>query len=153
MNTVSLSHQLKIIENYIPYHKKVNLKQSKVSVGWHLYHSLKVINTVVSVMKKSDPKEYNDNFKFLGKVLLAFNYFPKGKAKAPKQVNITETILEETILEQLKTVNSNLETLKSLPKNAFFVHPLFGNVNKVRVCKFFKTHTNHHLKIIESILK
>ena len=30
---------------------------------------------------------------------------------------------------------------------------MFGNVNKARVFSFLKAHTNHHLKIVKSILK
>ena len=52
--------------------------------SWHLDHSLKVINAVVKNMEQSDPSLYKDNFSFVGKLLLAFNYFPRGKAKTCK---------------------------------------------------------------------
>ena len=47
----------------------------------------------------------------------------------------------------------NLKEIDNLDKNAHFKHPLFGNVNKARVLTFLKAHTNHHLKIVKSILK
>lgn len=50
------------------------------------------MNCVVDVLQKSDLNLYEDNFSFLGKVLLKLNYFRKGKgkAKAPKHVMPTE---------------------------------------------------------------
>ena len=38
-------------------------------------------------------------------------------------------------------------------EDTYFKHPLFGNTNKFRVVRFLDTHTNHHLKIVKSILK
>jgi hypothetical protein len=149
----SLLDQLNLIENYIQDFEKKNSKISKATVGWQLDHSLKVINSVVFGMKNSDPSLYKNNFKFLGKVLLGINYFPRGKAKAPKHVNPPEIILKEAIFAQLTTARENIKAIQSLDENAFFKHPLFGNVNKNRVLSFLNAHTNHHLKIVRSILK
>ena len=121
--------------------------------SWHLDHSLKVINAVVKNMEQSDPSLYKDNFSFVGKLLLAFNYFPRGKAKAPKHVKPPETILKEAIILQLDVAKKNVKEIENLNNNAYFKHPMFGNVNKARVFSFLKAHTNHHLKIVKSILK
>ncbi|WP_288954982.1 DUF1569 domain-containing protein [uncultured Polaribacter sp.] len=153
MNIISLENKLNSIENYISDFEQRNLKISKATVGWHLDHSLKVINTVIFSMEKSDPNLYKDNFKFLGKLLLGLNFFPKGKAKAPKYVLPPDTILKEEIVSQLKLAKENINKIEKLDTNAFFKHPLFGNVNKKRVVPFLNAHTNHHLKIIKNILK
>ena len=153
INTSTLEKKIKKIESYINDFEKKNEKISKATVGWHLDHSLKVINAVITSMEKSDAKLYKDNFKLLGKILLKLNFFPKGKAKAPKHVLPLNDIVKEEIILQLKVAKENLLKIEKLDDNAFFKHPLFGNVNKNRVLPFLNTHTNHHLKIIKSILK
>lgn len=153
LNTKALENQLKLIESYIPNSESLNTKISKANVGWHLDHSLKVINSVVEAMQSSDPALYKDNFSFLGKVLLKFNYFPRGKVKAPKHVKPPEVVLTADVLTQLATSKENITVILNLDKNAYFVHPIFGNVNTTRVFPFLNAHTNHHLKIIKAILK
>ena len=150
---LTLENKLNQIENFIPEFEKKNVKVSKATVGWQLDHSLKVINSVVNAMQNSDSNLYQDDFKFIGKLLLKFNYFPRGKAKSPQHVNPPEIILKEDIITQLATARKNIKSIMYLGKNAFFKHPLFGNVNKNRVLPFLNAHTNHHLKIIKSILK
>jgi hypothetical protein len=153
LNTITLEKNLKLLESYIPDYERTNIKVSKVNVAWQLDHSLKVINSVINAMQHSDPALYIDNFKFLGKVLLKFNYFPRGKAKAPKDVMPSEIIYKEDIVTQLALAKENIKEIINLDKNAYFKHPLFGNVNKTRVLGFLNAHTNHHLKIVKSILK
>lgn len=152
LNTSTLENKLDKLENYIPYFEKINLKVSKVTVGWHLDHSLKVINTVITTTKKSDVSLYKNNFSFLGKVLFTLGFFPKGKAKAPKYVMPPEIIMKSEIIAQLDLAKENFKELENLAENSFFKHPLFGNVNSKKIPRFLTLHTNHHLKIIKDIL-
>jgi len=151
--TKAIENQLQQIEHYCSIYQRVNTKISAVNVGWHLDHSLKVINAVVKNMEQSDPSLYKDNFSFVGKLLLAFNYFPRGKAKVPKHVKPPEIVLKEAIILQLDLAKKNVQEIEKLNSNAYFKHPMFGNVNKARVSSFLKAHTNHHLKIVKNILK
>ena len=57
-------------------------------------------------------------------------------------------ILKEDIFLQLSVARANIREIQNLDKNAFFNHPLFGNINKKRVLLFLNAHTNHHLKIV-----
>jgi len=141
------------IESHIPQSEIINTKVSKSNVAWHLDHNLKVINAVITTMQSSDPQLYEEDFSFLGKVLLTFNYFPRGKAKAPKHVLPSEIITTEAIIIKLAEARENIKGLHKLDKNAHFRHPMFGNVNKGKVVKFLKAHTHHHLKIVKDILK
>jgi len=152
-STKTLENKLNQIESYLSNHNLKNTKVSKVTVGWQLDHSLKVINAVVTTMQNSDPKLYKDNFSFLGKVLLKLNYFPKGKARAPKHIMPPETVSKAAIISQLALAKEHIKQIESLDENVFFKHPMFGNINKKRVVPFLNTHTNHHLKIVKSILK
>ena len=153
LNIIVLQNALNTIESYIQHSERINTNVSKVNVAWQLDHSLKVINSVVKNMQNSDPVLYKDNFSFLGKLLLKLKFFPRGKAKAPKYVMPSKTILIDDIKTQLAEARQNIKTIPNLDKNAFFKHPLFGNVNTSRVIRFLDAHTNHHLKIVKSILK
>lgn len=153
MNTEKLKFLLEKFEEYIENHDLINVNVSKASIGWHLDHSLKVINKVSETLKESDPKKFKNNFSFLGRIFFTLGFFPRGKAKSPKYVKPPETILKEDLISQLKTAKNNINNIIDLDKNAYFKHPIFGNINKKRVTKFLKLHTNHHLKIVRDILK
>lgn len=152
-NIIVLQNELNLIEDYIPYSEAINTTISKVKVAWHLDHSLKVFNAVITSMQKSDPSTYKDNFSLMGRIIFALKYIPRGKAKAPKHVMPSEIISIEAIKTQLAEARHNIGTINSLDTNAYFKHPLFGNVNKPRVVRFLDAHTNHHLKIVKRILK
>jgi hypothetical protein len=153
LDTNALENRLMLLESYLPYCEGKRLSVSKVAIAWHLDHSLKVINAVVAHMQHSDPALYVDDFAFLGKLLFKINFFPRGKAKAPKYVTPPAIILKEDIIAQLVAAREKIKAIQNLDKNAYFKHPLFGNINKARVLLFLNAHTNHHLKIVKSILK
>jgi len=151
MDSERLNHLLNNIEAHIENHNVSNPKISKSSVAWHLDHSLKVINKVIATLQSSDPDSYKNNFSFLGKVFFTLGFFPRGKAKAPKHVIPPETILKDDLISQTELAKTNVKTIKGLDKNAYFKHPLFGNINTKRIYKFLVLHTNHHLKIVDDI--
>lgn len=149
----NLIEQLDELESYIPKMELSNEKVSKSTVGWQIDHSLKVINSVVKTLQSSEPDSYKNTFSFLGKFFFALGFFPRGKARAPKYVRPPDVILKENLISQYEEARNNIELIERLPQNAFFKHPIFGNINKKRVNRFLMLHTNHHLKIIRDILK
>jgi len=153
MSLNKLNSLLDNLEAQVENYQTSNLKISKSNIGWHIDHSLKVVNNVISALQESNPELYKNNFSFLGKVFFTLGFFPRGKAKAPKQVKPPEIILKEDIISQMQLAKTNIKTITDLDKNAFFKHPLFGDVNIKRIPRFLVLHTNHHLKIIEDILK
>ena len=152
MSSEKLNLVLKTLESHIENHSITNTKISNGNVAWHLDHSLKVINSVITTVQSSDPKTYKNNFSFLGKLFFTLGFFPRGKAKAPKYVRPPEVILKEDLISQTELAKNNAKIIAGLDKNAYFKHPLFGNVNTTRIYKFLLLHTNHHLKIINDIL-
>jgi len=64
-----------------------------------------------------------------------------------------EVILKSAIIDQLEEARQNIKRIQNLDERAYFKHPVFGNTNKFKVARFLDTHTNHHLKIVKSILK
>lgn len=146
-----LSDYIKTLESYIPQHEFTNPKVSESTVGWQIDHSLKVINNVCLAMQSSDPNTYKKNITLVGRFLLTLGKFPRGKAKAPKHVRPPEVIEKADLINQVANAKKNIETINSLPQNAYFKHPMFGHINKKRVTRFLEIHTKHHLKIISDM--
>ena len=133
-------------------YNRMNALVSKSSVGWHLEHSLKTIDQIVTACKKSDSTNYRRKFK-LNRILIldVLHKIPRGKARAPKVVQPEGDISKESLQIHLEKVQQNLENWEDLHENCYFFHPYFGNLNKKATEKFLALHTNHHLKIIEDI--
>lgn len=148
-----LEKEFLLIKEYIKDFEKENLEISKGSVGWHLDHSLKVINGVYRALKESDPSEYKRKFNGLRLFAFTLGSFPRGRAKSPKRVLPPEIIIKEDIEKQLTSAIKNFKSFQDLKENQYFTHPLFKQLNKKKTIKFLKLHTNHHLKIIKDILK
>jgi hypothetical protein len=151
-NKMSLVKEFEAISNTIPHYRKQNNSVSKSGVDWHIDHSLKVILTVCSLLKKSDPKKYKRSFNFLRTVVFTLNRFPRGKAKAPKITSSQVIVEDKTLLKQLTIVKKELLEIENLPKNSNFKHPIFGVLNLKQTIKFLRLHTQHHLKITNEII-
>ena len=82
-NLKTLVNQL---ESYIANYEKVNLTVSQSSIGWHIDHSLIVINGLIDQLKKSNPEQYKWQFNWIRILIQIINKIPRGKAKAPKVV-------------------------------------------------------------------
>lgn len=133
-------------------YKRMNTVVSKSSVGWHIEHSLKTIDQIVTACKKSDSTTYRWKFK-LNRFLImdVLHKIPRRKAKAPKVVQPEGDISKESLQLHLEKVQQNLENWVDLNKNCYFTHPFFGSLNKKATEKFLVLHTKHHLQIIEDI--
>ncbi|HPW97821.1 MAG TPA: DUF1569 domain-containing protein [Flavobacterium sp.] len=148
-----LKHYINRIEEKLPLYETSNLAVSKSAIGWHIDHSFKVINAVVTALKNSKPEEYQWKFNKIRLLIYTIGVFPRGKVKAPKSVQSYETIFLNDLILQFETAKSGLLTLKHLDKNANFNHPIFGQLNLKQTIYFLQLHTKHHLKIMDDILK
>jgi len=136
----------------IAYSDQLKAKVSKVTAGWHIDHSLQVINTVCKVLIDSDPKAYKSSFNFVKSAIFIMNFIPRGNGKAPQSVTPQGEILEKNLYPQLeKAKKLSMETLH-LTRNSHFAHPYFGMLNLRMTKKFLRIHTRHHLKIIRDII-
>lgn len=142
------------LESEIAQHEIVNLQASTGSVGWHIAHSLKTIDQIVTACKTSNPKAYQSKFNFKRFLIVdVLNKIPKGRVKAPKLVRPEGDITKETLTLSVQNLRDNLADWNQLDENAYFKHPFFDDLNKKATEKFLVLHTNHHLKIIAAILK
>lgn len=136
----------------IPDAAKINPSISASSVGWHIDHSLMVINQIIGAVQASNPAEYKWSFNMRRLVVFTRGKIPRGKAKAPKSV-IPENAFDETdVRAKMEKALHKLEKLNELPSNHFFVHPFFGHLNVKATKKMIALHTDHHLAIIKDII-
>lgn len=147
-----LASYLKELEKTIPNHASLKAAISEREVAWHIDHSLKVINSVTAVLKKSDPKDYRWHFNSTRHFVFLTGYIPRGKGKAPKSVQSFEDITVESLLEQIEQAKIALKELEQLEAKNNFKHPYFGILNRKQTVKFLGLHTKHHLRIIQDIL-
>lgn len=148
-----LSRQLLEIEKYKPVMSKSNPAVSKASVGWHLSHSLKVIINVVGELETSKPERFVKQFNFKRILVMTTGKIPRGIAKSPRRVLPDDDLEPETVEKQIGETEKKIGKINSLPKNAFFQHPFFHQMNRDQTKKFLTIHTEHHLKIVRDILK
>lgn len=150
-NLHNLIHQF---ESKINQFETANLTVSGGSVGWHIEHSLKTIDQIVTACKNSNPSEYHWHFNFKRFLIMTVaKKIPRGKAKAPKIVRPEGEISIHSLEKSVSKVRENLIGWKDMDKKANFQHPFFGVLNKKETEKFLELHTKHHLMIIKDILK
>lgn len=149
---MELEKLLQKIESLLPEINKENLKVSKASVGWHLEHSLLIINGSLKGLTMTSPKNYKPKFSLKKFIFLNFGMIPRGKIKSPKQFIPLETPKKESIEKLLNLAKVRLEAVRNLPEKSYITHPFLGDLDKKTTLKFLGLHTNHHLKIVDDIL-
>jgi len=148
----SLPHILSELEEKLSYSDLINPIISATSVGWHIDHSLMVINQIIKAVNLSEPKEYEWKFNSKRLIVFTLNKIPRGKAKAPKAVIPVDEFDTDSVREKFIMARENIELLKELHPNKFFMHPFFGKLNVKHTFKMIQLHTNHHLHIIKDII-
>ena len=143
---------LAFLEECIPMMNKVNKTISAASVGWHIQHSLLVVNTIIKALKQSDPNTYQWKFNLNKTLIFSLGKIPRGKGKAPKVVQPNDEITKALLLQSVEHAKKSIAELQNIHKNQFFLHPYFGHLNVKPTIKFLKIHTQHHIKIINDIL-
>lgn len=147
-----LKEQLIELEYQIENYEKLNPIVSKATVGWHIEHSLLVMNLTIKSIEKSNPENYKKSFNFKRFVVFTINKIPRGKVRAPKAVEPNDDFTIDSLKEHIKNSNDNLEKLNSLSPNKYFDHPFMGHLKLKKTIRFIKLHTQHHINIIKDII-
>jgi hypothetical protein len=131
----------------------LNNTVSQGNIGWHIEHSCLVIIKITETIQASNPIAYHEKFNFKKWIVFLTGKFPRGRAKAPESVlpiqNISIAHLQESIIK----AKAAIDILNTCEKNKYFKHPIFDNLNVPKTIHFLGIHTNHHLTIIQDILK
>lgn len=141
------------LEGCLKFKENIDKTVSISDIGWHIDHSLKVINVISDLFIGSNPNMYSGNFNKWRLLFFSLGYFPRGKVKAPKLLRPAKIILMKDLESQFQLTYNNIISINKAHKNAYFKHPIFGILNKKQTIRFLELHTNHHLKIIRDILK
>lgn len=148
-----LKKDIEKLESLLSKGKSIDTTVSKVAVEWHLDHTLKTISVIYDSLESSKPENYKSEFDFMRTVVLFTGKIPRGVAQSPPSVRPPEVILNENVLKQIEEVKEKMNRVIKLSEDANFNHPRFGMLNRDETLRFLEVHTNHHLNIIEDILK
>ena len=140
------------LEHHIADFEKQNVKFSAANVGWQIEHSLITIDMIITVLKKSNPDNFQSKFNFSKFRVFLFKKIPRGRAKAPKVV-VPQPDYNATSLQNHVTITlQNIDSLSTIQPNQFFKHPYFGDLKLRDAIRFLEIHTQHHLSIIKDII-
>lgn len=148
-----IKKQIEKIESLISEIDVINEDVSKASIGWHLEHCLLILNSSLKGLTMTNPQDYKPKFSFKKVLFLNFGLIPRGKIRAPKQFFPLETPTQESILKLINLAKERLINTENIPEKSFITHPFLGDFDKKTTWKFLELHTNHHLKIVDDILK
>jgi hypothetical protein len=141
------------LESKIPFFEKQAPAVSAASVGWHIQHTLLVSFSIIKATENSSPGNYQWKFNLSKTFVFAMNKIPRGKAKAPKFTMPAEVITADKLKSDIQVLKEKIKVLPTLQPNNFFEHPYFGHLNLKGTMKMLKLHTQHHLSIINDIIR
>ena len=141
------------IERRIHSFNHTTHKISSAAVGWHIEHSLLVLNSITNALSTSDPLKYKRKYSIIKLMVFAFGKIPRGKGRAPEIVKPKNPVSAKTLQELLSKTRVKLKELEGLESGSYFRHPVFGDLRLQDAKKFLIIHTKHHLAIINDILK
>ncbi len=149
----SLITLLNKLETTTENFEKENHRVSKANIGWHVEHALLTLNGVIDAVTHSTPAKYKWTFNLSKILILALKKIPRGRAKAPERVVPKGNIDINSLKKHIDKTRDKLQELQSMDNNKYFNHPFWGHLTLKQTVTFLQIHTNHHLKIINGILK
>ena len=88
--------------------------------------------------------------------LEAQNYVIEGIVKDLQNgqpIKKAQVFVNNEIEKSVITDDNGKFKLENISKDHYFEHPFFGKIKRKETIRFLEIHTNHHLKIIDDILK
>lgn len=125
------------------------------SVYKHIEHVLLTNSSILFAIERGDSPSKIEKRTFIGYVVLFVGFIPRGRAKAPKEVEPlgkSKSELQEFNEELIGRLESLLNAPLNEPHNVIANHPYFGGLSKKQWIRFLCIHSRHHLKITEKLL-
>jgi hypothetical protein len=137
----------------IKYHEKINPAVSSASVGWHIAHTTLAAKQIIEQLEKSDSANYKWKFNTPRFFVFLMNKIPRGKGKAPKSVQVEDGFTKDNLNMYITIIQDKVKVLEAMDVKKNFIHPYFGMLNLKATIKTLLIHTNHHIRIIDDIIK
>jgi hypothetical protein len=149
----SLADLINELENKLLFIEQKKEAVSQVTVGWHVEHSLLALIKMISAVEHSNPADYKRKFNLKRSIVLTLGKIPRGRAKAPDSVKPAEEANMAHIKDLTEKAKQKADLFEKLSWDKFFTHPVFGDVQVKQARRIIAIHTNHHIKIINDIIK
>lgn len=124
------------------------------SIRLQLDHAVKVLAAGLRALE-GETRRQPHGINFVGRVLMALDWIPRGAAKAPKGVVPTETPDEALLAEAVRVRAAYRAVDPRDPRfsdsTPSFPHPRFRGLTAAQGVRFLGTHTHHHWKIVRDI--
>jgi hypothetical protein len=148
----SLAVLINELEAKLPFVAQKKETVSKVTVGWHLEHSLLALIKMISAVEHSNPADYKWKFNLKRSIVLGLGKIPRGKARVPDSVKPAGEISIVNINGLLEKAKQKVTSFETLGQDKFFTHPVFGDVQVKKARRIIAIHTYHHIRIINDII-
>ena len=80
----SLSALITELENKLPFIEQKNEAVSKVTVGWHLEHTLLAFIKMITAVEHSNLADYKKEFNLKRSIVLTLGKIPRGSLPSPR---------------------------------------------------------------------
>lgn len=121
----------------------------------HLDHIVKVSASIVNRLLQMDAPA-TKGISPLGRIILAVGRIPRGRGNAPKRLRGAR-ISAADLHASVARLEEKLEMLSDVhlaeKRGPIVPHPRFGGLRPAQALRFTAVHNDHHLRIIEDILR
>ena len=122
------------------------------SVGQHLEHSFISATGIIRQLAASIPGQRRRAWSLLWTVVSLTGHIPRGRGVAPPAVHPQPEPTAERLAEVHAEAVANLGRVDAIDPRAWFLHPVFGVLERRGALRFIDIHHRHHAKIIRDIL-
>lgn len=129
-------------------------KISRWSPAEHVDHTLKVALSVVNRLARPEPVD--GSISLLGRAVLLVQWIPRGAGKSPARLygaRETPLVLETTLAKLEERLGGLSAADLDASRTPTVPHPRFGGLTPRQALRFIAIHTDHHLKIVDEILR
>ena len=125
------------------------------SVGMHIHHSAKAligVSDAIASCTTPCPPIPSDS---MGAQILAAGAIPRGVAESPAAAVPDPSVAgsREALKQVVDHAKARVDNAANAASDAWFEHPILGLLNADGAKQFLVIHTNHHLGIINDIVR
>ena len=122
----------------------------------HLDHSVKVTASIINRLLDREAPRGDGGMSATGRIVLAVGRIPRGRGKSPERLRGARIGAAE-LHAGLTKLEGKIDELEAShladTRGAIVPHPRFGDLRPSQALRFAAVHNDHHLRIIEDILR